>query len=255
MNTITVVINTYNEEDNIKECVESAKLLSDDILVVDMESSDETVAIVKKLGCKIQIFPFSYYVEPARKFGIEKASGKWVFILDADERMSHDLAEEIKKAISDTQNSFFKIPRKNVFANKKWLKFGGWYPDYQTRLIKKSELIDWPERIHASPVIKGSQGTLSHDLVHLFHPSLDLMVEKTILFEGIESELLFNANRSVTVKTFFRKYFGELYRRLVKKQGYRDGIYGIIESLYQAYSKTITYLYLYEKYLKKSNSL
>jgi glycosyltransferase involved in cell wall biosynthesis len=252
---LSIVINTFNEQDSILECIESAKLLSADILVVDMESTDKTIELAKKLGCHILTFPFSHYVEPARKFGIEKSKGDWIFILDADERMTKELAEEIKRTILKSSHSYFEVPRRNIFANKKWLKFGGWYPDYQKRLIKKTDFVDWPERIHSSPQIKGTLGKLNSDIIHLFHPRLDLMVEKTILFEGIESDLLFNANKPVKVSTFFRKYFGELYRRLLKNKGYRDGIYGIIESVYQAYSKTITYLYLYEKYLKKNHRI
>ena len=85
------------------------------------------------------------------------------------------------------------------------------------------------------------------------------MVEKTLLFEDIESDLLYEANKKVTIFTFFRKFLGELYRRLIKHPGFMDGTVGIIECIYQAYSKTITYLFLYEKkYIrdsKKSGSL
>ena len=80
------------------------------------------------------------------------------------------------------------------------------------------------------------------------------MVDKTIVFEDIESNLLFKAGRPVNVPIFFRKYFAELTRRLIKGAGFLDGPLGIIESIYQAYSKTITQLFLYEK-KQKSQSL
>ena len=73
------------------------------------------------------------------------------------------------------------------------------------------------------------------------------MVDKTINFENIESDLLLKANKPVATITFFRKFFGELFRRLIVKKGFMDGIIGIMESIYQAFSKTITYLLLYEK--------
>lgn len=79
------------------------------------------------------------------------------------------------------------------------------------------------------------------------------MVEKTIIYEEIEAELLFKAGRKVSTLTFFRKFFGELYRRLLKRIGFMDGPIGIIEGIYQAHSKTITQLFLYEK--KESRSL
>jgi hypothetical protein len=90
-------------------------------------------------------------------------------------------------------------------------------------------------------------GYLHESFLHLFHGNLETMVKKTLVFEDIESNLLFKANKSVTTVTFFRKFFGELIRRSVVRAGFLDGTIGIIESIYQAYSKTITYLLLYEK--------
>jgi glycosyltransferase involved in cell wall biosynthesis len=274
---ITVVINTYNEEENISDCIKSAKLLTEDVILIDTGSTDNTVSIAKKLGIITYDFPRSFYVEPSRKFGIEKAKGEWIFILDADERITKELAKEIKETLSDlpsggdpspaygsirmTENAkggsrmtFFKIPRKNIFGGKKWLKYGGWYPDHQIRLIKKEAFIDWSEQIHSTPRIKGEIGFLKEPFLHLFHPNLTNMVSKTAIFEGIESDLLYKAGKTCKTRTFFRKFLGELNRRMFVSLGFLDGTIGIIEAIYQAYSKTITYLFLYEKNKKSCNS-
>jgi len=244
---ITVVICAYNEEKLIKGAIESAYLLTDDVLVVDTESIDSTFEIAKKLGCRVVTFPFNRYVEPARNFALKSAKGNWVFILDADERITPKLAQEIKKVLLETSHSFFYIPRKNIFAGRKWLEHGGWYPDSVLRLIHKKSFKKWPHQIHSTPDISGTRGDLTHQIEHFFHPNLENMVQKTVVYEDIESSLLHNAGRDASLKIFFRKYFGELNRRLFKKAGYLDGSYGVIESFYQAYSKTITYLMLYEK--------
>ena len=81
------------------------------------------------------------------------------------------------------------------------------------------------------------------------------MVEKTLVFEDIESNLLYKAGKSADTSTFFRKYFAELWRRMFKGLGFLDGTVGIIESIYQAFSKTITYLLLYEKRQRKGQNL
>lgn len=94
-------------------------------------------------------------------------------------------------------------------------------------------------------------GLLNNPILHYFHGDIGQMVNKTMVFEDIESELLFEAERPVYTLTFFRKFFGELFRRLILNKGFMDGTIGIIESFYQAYSKTITYLFLYEKYHNK----
>ena len=256
---ITILIHTHNEEKNIKECIESARILSDEIIVIDMESSDRTVEIAKNENVTVATFPFSHYVEPARAFGINSAKTKWVFILDADERLTEDLTQEIKQILSsETTYTHYKVPRKNIFGRKKWLKHGGWWPDHQMRFLKKESIKEWPERIHSTPTVEGEMGYLEHPILHYFHGNIEQMVNKTMIFEDIESDLLFEAKRPVGTWTLFRKFFGELFRRLILKKGFMDGTIGIIESFYQAYSKTITYLFLYEKYYnerKKSGSV
>lgn len=261
MNNITIIIHTLNEEKNIEDCIKSAKLLTSKIIVIDMESEDQTVEITKNLSIPVYNYPKSNYVEPAREFGIKKAETDWVLILDADERMTKELAEEINLSINVGNDprvvpkTYFKIPRRNIFSGVKWLRHGGWSPDYQIRLINKQYFVSWPKRIHSTPIIKGNIGYLNNPLIHYFHGNLKTMVDKTVIFEDIESELLYKAGKKTGVSTFFRKYFAELYRRLIKGLGFLDGTFGIIESIYQAFSKTITYLFLYEKNLSASRQV
>lgn len=261
-NNITVLIYTHNEEKNIVNCLKRAKLLTENIIVIDMESVDKTTFLAKKNGAIVFSYPYRRYVEPARRFGIEKAKTSWVFILDADERMTKELAKEIKKILKEnqpnkhfkhrTKPTYYKVPRKNIFARLRWLKHGGWWPDYQIRLIKKEAFVDWPKEIHSSPKIKGNYDYLKQPLIHLFHSRLETMVEKTIVFEDIESDLLLKGGKSASTVIFFRKFLGELFRRLIKNLGFLDGGLGLIEGIYQAFSKTITYIFLYEKQHVKS---
>jgi len=247
MNTISILIQTHNEEKHIEACIASAHLLSDTVVVVDMESTDKTQELAKKNGAAVTTFPFSHYVEPARAFGLQKIQTDWVFILDADERMTERLAEEIQTAIMSEECTYYKVPRKNMFAGVKCLRHGGWWPDEQMRLIKVSAFESWPIQIHSTPYIKGKMGHLKNSFEHQFHGNIESMVQKTLVFEAIESDLLFEAQKPVKTPTFFRKFLMELWRRMFQKMGFLDGTVGIIESVYQAYSKTITYLLLYEK--------
>ncbi len=248
MENISVIIFAPKEDKNIKDCIISAELLTENIILV---------------------YPSSSFVETVREAGIKQAKTDWILILDADERMTKKLAEEIKDVIRHSQikldkigkntNSIrlnpissdfigaYKIPRKNIFGRTKWLKYGGWSPDYQIRLINKKYFVDWPKRIHSTPKIKGQIGYLKNPLIHYFHGDLSKMVEKTVIFEGIESDLLYKAGKTASTLTFFRKYLAELWRRMFKGLGFLDGTIGVIESIYQAFSKTITYLFLYEK--------
>lgn len=256
---VSIIIHSYNSEKQIVRCIDSARLLTDKIVVIDTESVDNTVSLAKKLLVDLYNFSNQSYVEPSREFGISKATTDWVFILDADERITKELTEEILFAIRDPRFSYYKIPRKNIFGNPQaggWLKHGGWWPDYQIRLINRKFFKTWPKEIHSTPLIEGQGEYLKQPLIHYFHGDFDSMVNKTTVFEDIESDLLLKANRPVSSLIFFRKFWGELYRRLIQKFGFLDGSIGIIESIYQAFSKTITYLFLYEKnYNKKSRAV
>lgn len=249
LNNLVVVFQVKNEAENINEAILSCKELTDNIVVMDMHSEDKTKELSRKNGAKVITIPDYPYVEPVRNLAFSLTNSEWVLILDADERLTKELTQEIKIVITNPNNQFthFALPRLNVFAGKIKFRHGGWWPDYQTRLIKKQAFVSWPKNIHATVQVSGKQGKLNNYFLHYFHGDLSSMVKKTIKFEDIESDLLLKANRKVSTSTFLRKYLGELYRRFFKHQGWRDGPYGIIESLYQAYSKTITWLFLYEK--------
>lgn len=246
---ITVVIHGRNVEKSIAECILSAKLLTENVVVVDAGSSDLTSTIARKLDTTVYRHSPTDYVEPARTFDIQKAAGPWVFILDPDERMTPELAQELKDIISKpVEHSSYRIPRKNIFSQRQWLRHGGWWPDYVSgRLLYKPDFVEWPVEIHSKPIMKGTEGTIHQSFLHYFHSNLENMVVSTIIYEKIESGLLYKAGRPVRVLTLFRKFLGELFRRLIQKAGFMDGTLGIIESIYQAYSKTMTWIFLYEK--------
>ncbi len=254
ISNITVLIQTYNQERNIEECIKSAQLLTRDIVVIDLQSTDKTSSILRRNKVKTFKFQNFDYVEPVRNYGISKTTGKWVFVLDSDERITESLSKEIKKAIHNNKYTHYKIPRINYFARYKILKHGGWNPDYIIRLFNKKYFKDWPKEIHSTPIIKGNCGYLHNHIVHYRREKIEEAVCSTIIFEDVESELLYKAKKKVNTLIFFKKFFGELYRRLIKKLGFLDGEVGIIESIYQAFSKTITYLFLYEKNTKPARS-
>lgn len=258
--SISVIIYACNDERNIGRCIASAQLLSPNVILANIGSTDQTAEIAKRLGAQVVIMKQTKYVETVRMDGIRHSTTDWIFILDSDEVISPELACEITSVISAQSSAVsnltsdnlqlttaYRVPRKNIFGKSKWLKHGGWWPDSQIRLIKRSELVDWPSIIHSTPQIKGTCATLKEPLMHYSHGDFSQMVKKTIKFEGVESDLLHQAGKKTSTITFFRKFFGELYRRLIKQKGFLDGKEGIAESIYQAYSKTVTYLMLYEK--------
>lgn len=255
MRDITVVIWAYNQEKNIEDCINSAKILTPKIILIDLESNDKTAAIAKKNNALVISHPNRQFVEPVREFGIQQAKTDWVFLLDADERITPEIVDEAKKQLITNPQlpiTYFRLPRKNIFSGQKWFKHGGWWPDYQIRIINKKYFVSWPKTIHSTPVIKGEGGYFKNALLHFSHKNLEKMVRTTLIFEDQESDLLYQAGKPASTFTFFRKFNGELFRRLIENCGFLDGSIGIIESIYQAFSKTITYLFLYEKKNRRS---
>lgn len=246
--SLTVLIITFNEENNIRDCLESARLLTDKIIHIDTSSTDNTVQIAHQCGVKSHIVAHLGIVEPVRNDAIKKVTTDWFFLLDADERITPSLRDEIFSTLNETSATHFQMPRKNIFAKKKWLRYGGWYPDIVTRLIKTTAFKSWPSEIHSRPIISGEIGMLDEALIHYFHSDISEMVRKTINYEQKVAQLLYEASRNVKTFTFFRKFMAEFLRRYIQKLGIFDGKFGLLESIYQAYSQTITWIFLWEKY-------
>ena len=264
-NNLTIIIHSYKSSNDIQDCIDSAKLLTDNLVVVEMESEEtkKTMSIIEKNGIKEKyIVTHTGYVESHREFGIAKAKTPWVFLLDADERIMPELTKEIVShsglsridsgvALRAPQNddsiTYYEVPRKEIVFGRYWLKHGGWWPNFQTRLFKKDALVSWPKAIHSTPVFKGKKGMLTNYLLHYSQKDFGAIVDKTINFQLKEADLFYQSGVKTNTLNFFRKFLGELFKRLIKNAGFLDGRIGVIESIYQAFSKTITYLYLYEK--------
>ena len=125
-----------NEEKNIEECIKSI-LWCDEIIVVDSFSTDNTINIVKKYTEKVFQNEWHGFADQ-RKFALSKAVNEWIFTIDADERCSVELKEEIANILKQNviSENGFEIPRKSFFLDK-WIKHGGWYPNYQLRFFRK----------------------------------------------------------------------------------------------------------------------
>ena len=117
MSRISAVINTFNEEKNIKRCIDSLKNFADEIVVVDMQSIDKTKEIAKSMGAKVFDCDYVGYVEPARNFAIKKAKNDWILILDADEELLPSLKLILKDRVDKSNYNYFRIPRKNIKKN------------------------------------------------------------------------------------------------------------------------------------------
>lgn len=250
MSGLSAIVLAKDSEEIIKDCLESIGFV-DEIVLVDNGSEDKTVEIAKKHDAKIVKGKGNFSAR--RNQGAEKATGEWLFYVDTDERVTPLLRKEIEDVVKKDGFSAYAIPRRNILLGHE-MRYGGWWPDYVLRLIKKDALKGWEGKLHEQPKIKGDAGELKNPLTHITHRSLTEMVEKTNEWSEIEAELLYKSGHpKMTWWRFFSVAFREFWKRAIKNVGFLDGIPGIIEIIYQMFSRMITYAKLWEMQIEKGS--
>ena len=242
---LTGIIIARNEEGRIADCIDSLSFC-DELVVVDNGSTDRTVEIAERMGAKIVVcktFDFSQ----VRSYGLHKAKGKWVLYVDADERVSRELAENVKRVVSENYKSdkpsVYRLQRKNFYFGKhEWPHI-----ERLERLFYKQALKGWKGKLHESPVYTGSVVDFDGYLLHYTHRNFSEMLAKTIEWSEIEASLrLQERHPKMTWWRFPRVMLTAFLDSYVRQGGYKVGIVGIVESMYQSFSMFITYARLWE---------
>lgn len=247
---ISVVINTLNEEKNLPKAIASVKDLADEIVVCDMYSDDETVVIAKRAGAKVYEHKRMGYVEPARNFAIEKASGDWILVLDADEEIPRILAGKLKTISADKKSAdYYAIPRKNTIFGK-WIKHARWWPDYNIRFFKKGH-VAWSEIIHSIPVTYGKGADLEmleeNAISHLNYSSIEQYVDRMNRYTTHQTAILSKKGYKFKWHDLIKEPTQEFVSRYFQGEGYKDGIHGLALSLLQAFSELVLYLKVWQE--------
>lgn len=257
MPNISVVINTLNEEENLSRAIGSVKGFADEIVVVDMESTDKTVEVAKKLGALVFTHKKTGYVEPARNFAISKANGNWILVLDADEEIPQGLVSQIQKILKDPKADYYRIPRKNMIFGH-WMQYSRWWPDYNIRLFKKGA-VSWNEVIHAVPMTqgRGMDFNIKEDLaiVHHHYDSIGKYLEHMDRYTSVQAESKVKSGYKFGWRDMLVRPANEFLSRYFGGEGYRDGVYGLALSLLQSFSELILYLKIWQADKFKDQSI
>ncbi len=245
---ISAVINTFNEEKNLERCLLSLQSLADEIIVVDMHSSDQTAKIAKKHGAKIFLHEYTRFVEPARNFALGKATGDWVLLIDADEELPPSLSKTLKEIALEDRVDWVKIPRKNIIFGK-WICHSRWWPDFLVRFFRRSK-VTFSDKIHLPPTTSGSGLTLEANednaLSHYNFQSIFQFVERLNRYTDIQAEELRAVGAKFQSKDLVAKPWGEFCSRFFAGEGYKDGLHGLALGFLQAFSELVLYLKLWE---------
>jgi len=247
---ISAVINIIDgEAGNLKKCLRSLQNFADEIIVIDMETTDGSAEIAKKYGAKVFSYHFMNYVEPARNYALGKATGKWIILLDPDEYLPKSLKHELKKITTRHDVDFVRIPRKNIIFGK-WFHNSRTWPDYLIRFFKKGS-VSWNKAIHSQPETKGNGITLldSENLAirHNHYTSVTQFITRALRYSSVQAQELEATGVKLKMSDFILKPVQEFNSRFFFAHGYKDGLHGLVFSLLQSFAIFLIYANLWEK--------
>ncbi len=242
---VSIAIIAQNEENNIEECLKSVQW-GDEIILIDGGSTDRTVEFAKMLGARVIHNPWPGHIEQ-KNFAIDQCKNEWIFSLDADERVSPELLNEITKVFTEKTelaDGYF-CPRK-VFYLGRWITHSGWYPDYKIRLFKKS-LGRWGGyNPHDKIILNGNSKKLRGDILHYPYKNISTHLNRINSYTTIMADELFKkGSKSNFLKIIFRPYFRFL-RSYIFKLGFLDGFQGLVLSILGSYYVFLKYIKLWE---------
>lgn len=247
--TVSVVLAVFNEEKNLSDCLKSVKDFADEIVIVDGGSTDKTVEIAKSFGAKI------IHAENVPMFHINKqkaidgATKDWVLQLDADERLTPALIQEIKNSISEEDKNGYWIPRKNWFLGRFLMK-GGVYPDYTLRLYRRGKGKLPMKDVHEQAVVTGSVGYLHEPLIHMADPSFKRYLTRFDRYTSFIARQYKEKKLSKNPFTMLEYMVGKpvfwFFWTTFRHKAILDGWQGVFFSFFSA----LRFAVAYNKYLK-----
>lgn len=225
---ISVVIVNLNEAEKLEKCLKSVDGFAGEIMVLDIGSTDNSLAVCKKHGTKVLKHNFVPYVEKIRNYAISKTVGDWILVLDPDETVSDKLKEELKQVAAENKYSAVNIPRKNVFFGS-WIAHTNWWPDKHVRFFKKGK-VSWGNKIHEYPQVSGQvlnlKATEDLAIVHFGYESVSEFMNRQNRYSTIEAENLYADGIKFSTRLLLWKPLREFLVRFIRHGGFLDGSYG-----------------------------
>lgn len=241
MNRISVVIITRDEENNLPRSLKSVAWAGD-IVLVDSGSTDRTIAIAEAAGARVLRTEWRGFGH-SKQIGVNAASGEWILSVDADEEVSPMLAAQIQKAVnSDDGTVGYYVPRLTRFLGR-WMRHGGWYPDYVLRLFRKDAGRFSDNIVHESVLVDGSTRRLSEDLLHYCYPTMDNYISKMNRYTSLAALELHRSGQRAGLVRLLVNPLAKFVKQYFLRAGFLDGAEGLTLALLSAG-------YVFTKYAK-----
>ena len=243
MPRLSVTIITKNEEAQIEGAIASVAW-ADEILVVDSHSTDRTVALAQAAGARVVVRDWPGYIAQ-KNFAAGEATHDWILSLDADERVTPELAAEIRRALEQPAHAAFTCPRLTWYLGR-WINGTDWYPDTQTRLYDR-RTANWSGAlVHESLSVRGTRGNLAGELHHYAYSSIGDHLDTIDRYTALAARQMFDAGRRAsTAQVVFHPPLAFL-RNYVAKGGFRLGTVGFVVSALNTYYVFLKFARLWE---------
>ena len=243
--TISVCIICFNEDHNIRRCLESCSW-ADEVIVVDSMSQDNTVEIARHYTDTVFIRPWTGYVDQ-KNFALSEAHGDWVLSVDADEEVTTSLRKEILAEIKRTEAQDGYQIRRRSFYQGRWINHSGFYPDRQLRLFRRGRGLWVGGRVHERVEIKGSIGELKSDLLHYpYKGTISGQLQTVNDFSGLLAKDMYEKGKRYHFLLLLTRPLLKFLEVYLLKLGFLDGLAGLIIASTSAYAMFIRYVKLRE---------
>lgn len=243
---ISATIIVRNEEDNIAEVCETVSW-ADEIVIIDSDSTDRTVEIARSFTDKVLNREFKGYKDK-HAFADAQTTGDWIFWIDADERVTPELKQSIVKLRTLPEQQLaegYKIARKTEYLGR-WIKHSGWYPDYQMRLYRKDKSYWDGVAPHQTARVNGRVEPLEGEFLHYTKRDLSEHHRVTDSYATLAAKHLANEGKTVGVVGILGNSIAAFLRTFILKQGFRDGVPGLIIAGFTAYGVFLKYAKVWE---------
>ena len=244
MTNISIVIITFNEEKNIRRCLESVKEIADEIVVVDSLSADQTKSICQEFGARFIEQKFSGYIEQ-KNFALDQAKNDYVLSLDADEAVSPELAESIKQVKQESVMDGYRMNRLTNFCGK-WIRHGTWYPDTKLRLFNRKKARWGGINPHDKIIMQegSSVAQIKGDILHYSYHSIEELVAQMNHFTSIQAKAMYEQGRKAGSMNLLLNPLAAFITGYFFKGGFLDGKEGFLIARAVSYSTLIKYMKL-----------
>jgi glycosyltransferase involved in cell wall biosynthesis len=226
---LVAVVLTKNNEDQISDCLDSLAWADEQVLVDDC-STDGTVDIARGTGARVLRNAMRDFAAQ-RNLALEAVDAEWVFFVDSDERVPPELAEEVRRVIAyrgEMARAGWWVPRHNYMVGHR-MRGGGWYPDYQLRLLRPDKArYDPAHPVHEIVILDGEAGYLENPFVHYNYDTVGQFRSKMARYTHLEAAILSDQGARIRPWTYVSMPLREFWRRFVVLQGYRDHVFGLL---------------------------